>query len=155
MKTDDVMISSQLGGDFTLPKNKKQKLVFIAGGIGITPFRSMIKYLLDTDNSRSIIMFYSNRKISEIVYKDIFDAASKKFGMKTVYTLTDSASCPADWDGCKGYLNPEIILKEVPDFKERLFYISGPNAMVISYENILKKIGVKQENIKTDFFPGF
>ena len=54
-------MASQLAGDFILPEDKNKKLVFIAGGIGVTPFRSMIKYLIDKNEKRDIIIFYSNR----------------------------------------------------------------------------------------------
>jgi ferredoxin-NADP reductase/Na+-translocating ferredoxin:NAD+ oxidoreductase RnfD subunit len=155
MQSGDTMLISQLGGDFTLPKNKDQKLAFIAGGIGITPFRSMIKYLLDTEDARSVVLFYSNNKVSEIVYKDIFDQAEKQLGLKTVYILTDAKAALADWQGCIGYINAEMVAEEVPDYLERLFYISGPHAMVLNYENVLLQMGVKKQNIKTDFFPGF
>lgn len=155
MKTGDIMMNSQLAGDFTLSKNKEQKFAFIAGGIGITPFRSMIKYLLDTNDSRSVVLFYSNRTVPEIVYKDVFDQAERQLGMKTIYILTDVNSFPVDWKGRKGFINAEMIAAEVPDYLERLFYISGPHAMVVSYEDVLRKMGIRQENIKTDFFPGF
>jgi len=155
MKTGDKIITSQLAGDFTLPKDKTKKLVFLAGGIGITPFRSMIKCLVDTNDSRSVVLFYSNKVITEMVYKDVLNEAEKKFGLKTIYTLTDTNACPVDWKGCRGYFDAKLIEQEVPDFKERLFYISGPHTMVVSYENILINMGVKPGNIKTDFFPGF
>lgn len=155
MKPGDVMLNSQLAGDFLLPQDKEKKLVFIAGGIGITPFRSMIKYLIDTDDKRAVTLFYCNKTVPEIAYKDVFDEAEKKIGMKAVYTLTDMNSCPVGWKGCKGFITPEMIQKEVPDFAERLFYISGPHGMVVGYEEMLRKVGVKQQNIVTDFFPGF
>ncbi len=55
------MTALYIGGDFTLPKNKKKKFMFIAGGIGITPFRSMVKYLKDTNDTRDIALLYSVR----------------------------------------------------------------------------------------------
>lgn len=155
MKPGDVMISSQLAGDFMLPRDTSRKLVFIAGGIGITPFRSMVKYLMDVDDARSIVLFYANKTVSEIAYKEIFDEAEKKIGMKSIYSLTDMSSCPVGWKGCKGFLAPEMIASEIPDFAERLFYISGPHGMVVGYEDMLLKMGISQNNIITDFFPGF
>lgn len=137
--------ASQLAGEFVLPRDKKQKLIFIAGGIGITPFRSMIKYLLDNDEKRPIVLFYSNKTASDIVYKDVFDEAHKRFGIKTVYTLEDK----------EGFLTAQKIIKEAPDYKEGIFYISGPHSMVSAFEKTLKNIGIPGRHIKTDFFPGF
>lgn len=152
---DGQITASQLAGDFTLPKDQNKKLVFIAGGIGITPFRSMIKYLLDTKQNRQIVLFYSNKTFGDIVYADIFNQAQQTFGLKTVYSLTDTNIIPQNWSGKTGFIDEKMIQEEVPDFSERLFYISGPHAMVTTFENILHSIGVNKSNIKTDYFPGF
>jgi ferredoxin-NADP reductase len=73
LNVGDALVATQLSGDFTLPKDPQEKLVFIAGGIGITPFRSMVKYLKDINEMRDIILFYCNKTEDEIVYKEIFD----------------------------------------------------------------------------------
>lgn len=147
--------ASHLAGDFVLPKDKEQKLVFIAGGIGITPFRSMIQYLIDQNEKRPIVVFYSNLTVSDIVYGDILKKAEAQLGIKTVYTLTDSKMIPDSWRGQKGFINEQMVVNEVPDYRERLFYISGPPAMVTGLENVLRNIGVAKKRIKIDFFPGF
>jgi ferredoxin-NADP reductase len=54
-----------------------------------------------------------------------------------------------------GFVNEEMIKKEVPDYADRMFYISGPHVMITAFETTLSKMGVKSSNIKTDFFPGF
>jgi len=82
MNEADTIIASQLSGDFIMPSNKKKKLVFIAGGIGITPFRSMIKYLIDTKQKRDIVLIYSNRTKTDVIYKNIFDSAANIFQSK-------------------------------------------------------------------------
>ena len=154
LDTTTPLVAGQLSGEFTLPKDPKQKLAFFAGGIGITPFRSMIKYVSDTHESRDIVLCYSNKVAEEIAYKDIFDEAQKKFGLKVVYTLTDIHNIPHGWKGETGRIDEEMIKKEIPDFSERLFYLSGSQPMVNAYEKVLKKIGVSQKNVKKDFFPG-
>lgn len=152
---DDTIIASQIAGNFTLPQDKQKKLVFMAGGIGITPFRSMIKYLTDQNERRDIIIVYSNKYQSEIVYRQVFDEAQTKLNIKTVYTLTDSAQLPVGWTGQIGRVNSQMVQKEIPDFMERNFYLSGPHSMVKGFEIVLQQMGVNKENIKTDFFPGF
>ncbi len=146
---------ASLSGDFTLPKDTTKKLVFIAGGIGITPFRSMVKYLIDLKQPRPITLFYANKTADEIVYSDIFNLAGTAIGIKTVYTLTDTTQLPANWTGRVGRINADMISQEVPDFNERTFYLSGPHAMVTSYKETLKSMGIHERQIKTDFFPGF
>lgn len=149
------IVVSQLAGNFTLPKDCRQKLVFIAGGIGITPFRSMIKYLIDMNQHRDVILFYANKNAEEIVYTDILNQANKELDIKTVYTITDKDSIPANWHGRVGRIDAQTIREEVSDYKERLFYLSGPHSMVDGYQQVLRGIGIKKTQIKKDYFPGF
>ena len=153
MKEQDQISASHVAGDFTLPKDAKKKLAFIAGGIGVTPFRSMVQHLVDTKDPRSVVLLYSNKLASEIAYKDVFDKAAQAIGMKTVYTLTNE---PTPVPGTvSGMINAELIAKEIPDYKDRIFYISGPHGMVEAFTTALRDMGVSRLHIKTDYFPGF
>ena len=145
LNTSDLIVASQLSGEFILPKDPQEKLCFIAGGIGITPFRSIIKYLLDTNQKREITLFYSNKTAEDIVYKDIFDRAFQKLGIKTIYVNTDKM----------GYIDETMIRERVSDFKDRTFYLSGPHSMVDAFEKTLKNMGISSSQIKIDFFPGY
>jgi ferredoxin-NADP reductase/Na+-translocating ferredoxin:NAD+ oxidoreductase RnfD subunit len=147
-------VAAQIAGDFTLPTDPRQKLVFIAGGIGITPFRSMLKYLLDVQQRRDIVLFYINKTADEIVYADVLNAAQAKLGVKTCYTLTDTTAVPRNWPGFVGRLNEQIIQSVVPDYRARTYYLSGPPEMVRACEHVLKSMHVKNDQIKKDFFPG-
>jgi ferredoxin-NADP reductase len=148
------IVGAQVAGDFTLPANSEQKLVFLAGGIGITPFRSMLKYLLDTQQRRDIVLFYANKTAKEIVYQDVLSAASKQLGMRLFYTLTDSTAVPRNWTGLVGRINEQMIMQAIPDYAERTYYLSGPPEMVRAYEDALKTLKIKSSQIKKDFFPG-
>lgn len=154
LRPGDTVIASQLAGDFTLPKDAKEKLVFIAGGIGITPFRSMIKYVLDQNQERDIVLLYSAKTAGEIVYKNIFDAAEKYSGLRAAYILTGEADRVPTW-GWQGRLDGDIIAANLPDWDERTYFISGPQAMVTTYKKMLRELGVEAGKIKTDYFPGF
>ncbi len=154
MKKGDTISASHLAGDFVLPKNKKQKMVFIAGGIGVTPFRSMIQYLVDNRERRSAILLYSNKSVDDIAYKDIFDQAEKAVGLKTKYFITDE-DAPVPAFAHAGKIDLESIASDVPDYQRRTFYISGPPSMVNDFKQTLRDMGVPRRKIKTDFFPGF
>lgn len=145
--------AGSLAGDFILPKDKNKKIVFIAGGIGVTPFRSMIKYLMDKNEKRDVVLFYSNTYENEIAYREIFDQA-KAFGIKIVYFLTGD-SIPDSWSGRTGRANKDAIISEVPDYKERIFYISGSLPFINGIKKTLGEVGIGRNNIKTDFFPGY
>ncbi len=147
------IIAGQLAGDFTLPLEKDRKFVFIAGGIGITPFRSILKYMLDKNESRPVTMFYSNKSYQEAVYTELFEEAGRKLGIKLIYTFTEKQ--PPGWQGYACMLDTEMIKKEVPDYKDRVFYISGPRSMVVHFKNELSELGIPLNRIKVDFFPGF
>lgn len=154
MNAGTPIAAGQLGGDFTLPKDPSQKLALIAGGIGITPYRSMIKYLLDKNQPRTITLLYSEKTSSQLAYTDIFQTASQKLGVKVVYVLTNQKPSLPNW-AKTGPITAQMIKAEVPDYPERLFYISGPSGMVNDMKKILKSMGVKSGQIKTDFFPGY
>lgn len=147
--------ASNLDGDFVLPRDEQQPLVFIAGGVGVVPFRSMIKYLVDKEMKRPITLFYSNNREEEIAFKDLLTQAEQAFGLKTIYTLTDKEHLPAQWAGKTGYVDAEMITSETPDYKSALYYISGPDPMVRAMEKTLHSIGIARRQIKTDYFPGY
>lgn len=149
------IIAAQKSGDFVLPRSGDTGLVFIAGGIGITPFRSMIQYLLDTKDKRNITLLYSNKKVSDISYKEVFDRAGTELGIKTIYAVTDPNQNITGSNMYNGSIDVNTIQKEVPDYANKIFYISGPHGMVNAFEKTLKSMGVPNRHIKIDFFPGF
>ncbi|MCX7928765.1 MAG: RnfABCDGE type electron transport complex subunit D [Patescibacteria group bacterium] len=155
LRANDKVLAGNLGGDFVMPKDINKPLVFIAGGIGITPFISMIRYLTNVKEKRPITLFYANNTINDIAYKNVLDQANKKLGLKTIYLLTNKDLVSPNWKGEVGYLNEEIIKKYLKNHKEQTYYLSGPSAMVDSYKNLLAKIGIPNKQIKTDYFPGF
>ena len=148
------IVAGQLGGDFVLPKDKTQKLVFMAGGIGITPFRSMVKYLIDTNEARSITVLYSAKSEADIAYRPVFEAA-RALGIKTIYTLTDNKAPVTTANSYSGPITADLIKKEIADYGDRTYYISGTPGMVAAMQTILAELGVHHRQIKVDFFPGY
>jgi ferredoxin-NADP reductase len=149
------IVASQISGNFIMPKDKSKKLVFIAGGIGITPYRSMIKYLIDKNQKRDVILLYSVTNDKEISYKKIFEQARESLGIKTIYTVTDDDAVASESNTRKGFINAEFIKREVPDYQDRIFYISGTQGMVSALYKALISLGVSRKQIKTDYFPGY
>lgn len=142
MKEGNEIVASKVAGDFVLPSDAQKKLAFIAGGIGITPFRSIVKYLLDTNQRRDIVLLYGARGEDDLVFRNIFEEVQQKFGMRTVYVLERP-------------IDEATIRREIPDFQERLFYISGPEAMVQAMTKLLASMGIPRRQIKRDYFPGY
>ena len=152
MKPGDKLSASHLSGGFVMPKDPKKKLAFIAGGIGITPFRSMLQYLLDTKQKRNVVLLYSNKTAADVAYKPVMDRAQAELGIKTLYALSnEKAQVPGMFNGS---IDAKLIAQEIPDFKERTFYLSGPHGMVDAFKHTLVGMGVSRFKIKSDFFPG-
>lgn len=130
-----------VAGDFVLPNDDSQKLLWIAGGIGITPFRSMAKHIIDTEQHRDITLVYFAHS-EEVVYREIFEEASA-YGLTTIY-MTDRS------------VDIQAVLKEcAPDYQERICYIAGSDRMVRVHKNELRKQKVPAKNIKVDHFTGY
>ncbi|HZP20752.1 MAG TPA: RnfABCDGE type electron transport complex subunit D [Bauldia sp.] len=151
MTPGDTIHAAQVAGDFTLPRDRGRKIAFIAGGIGITPFRSMIRHMLDNREVRPVTILYAVERQRDIAYRDILDAAADELGIATYYAV---ARDPGP-DQYPGYVDARLLQAALPDYRERLFYVSGPQPMVQAMRRLLHQLGVHRSQIKVDFFPGF
>jgi ferredoxin-NADP reductase/Na+-translocating ferredoxin:NAD+ oxidoreductase RnfD subunit len=151
MEPGDRIYASQLSGNFTLPGNPDAKLAFLAGGIGITPFRSMLQHLLDRKEKRPIVVLYATETAEDVAYRDVLDSARRELGVRTFHAVARGARRGE----YPGLIDAKLVRAAIPDFRERTFYISGPQAMVKSLRQMLLGLGVRRSRIKVDFFPGF
>jgi ferredoxin-NADP reductase/Na+-transporting NADH:ubiquinone oxidoreductase subunit NqrB len=151
LKPDAVLYAGQIAGDFTMPIDKHQKLAFIAGGIGITPFRSMLKYVVDMHETRDIVLIYAVSDPSELAFGDVLGEA-EAHGIRVIKLLTKD-KVPATWKGTTGQLTEAFITQQISDHKDRIFYLSGPQPMVAGLRKTIQKVGAKK--IKTDYFTGY
>jgi ferredoxin-NADP reductase len=147
----DQIYASAAAGSFTLPSDRRTKLAFLAGGIGITPFRSMLQDLLDRDERRPIVVLYGNERHTDVAYRGVLDAAEQRLGVLTVYAVESGATD----NEYPGVIDAHLVRQAIPDFEERVFYVSGPQAMVEAVRDTLRAMGVPRSRIKLDFFPGF
>ena len=150
MAPGDTIHAGEVAGSFVLPRDSKAKLAFIAGGIGITPFRSMLCDLLDRDEARPITLLYAVSKPADVAYRDVLDAAEARLGIRTVYAVSHGA----EGGQHRGGIDPKLVSEAIPDFRERVFFISGPRGMVEAQRRMLLGMGVPRMRIRTDFFPG-
>jgi glycine betaine catabolism B len=150
-----VITAGELGGDFVLPRDPRVPLAFIAGVIGITPFRSMIKQIVDKGERRDVVLLYSNYREEEIVFRDVLEAAEKSVGMKVVHTLTEADAVPPGWKGRTGFVDGEMLEQEVPALRERHVFVSGSPGMVNTMKKVLRQAGVPRGHIRSDYFPGY
>ena len=135
-------------GDFVLPKLIQTPLIFVAGGIGVTPFHSMLAWLAATRETRPIKLLYAVRSEDEIIFQETFDKAGQH---ATIIVSQPSAA----WGGERGQLTAELILGLEKPSDDTLIYVSGPEPMVESLEKDLKKAGIQKHQLVLDFFPGY
>lgn len=149
-------------GKFVLHEDYSKPAIFLSGGIGVTPFRSMIKYATDKQLPIKIIMFDSNRNEQNILFKDEFDEwAGKNKNLKIVYTVSDedgrnSSSSP--WTGEHGRINKEMLNKYLnnDELQHSIFYVCGPAAMLNAMKNLLEgELNITKERIKIEEFTGY
>ena len=143
-------------GSFTFTA-EFEKIAFLSGGIGITPIRSICKYVADKGLSTDIVLLYGNNKEEDIIFREDLDRiASTNKNICIVYTLTSSDVNKEKWSGRSGYINEKMIKEEIADYKERVFYICGPPKMVEALIDILKnRLGVGEDRIKIENFTGY
>lgn len=141
LQPDDVVGVQGPFGVFTLPESG-EPLVFFAGGIGITPFRSMIRELYLRKDPRKVILFYSNRDHEETAFYEDFDEMNADWpSFKPIFTLTGQF-IPAKWLHLRGRFTAEIIKAGVPQAPEGSYFICGPVTFMDSIKEQLASLGV-------------
>lgn len=129
----------------------ERKLVFIAGGIGITPLMSMLRHMHNADAECAVTLLYANRSMLDIVFREEIDtiAASGKPGLKVVHFLQNP---PKEWDGETGYITREAVKKHCPEPGSKVFYLCGPPVMMKKITGYLRDLGVKGGAIRMERF---
>jgi ferredoxin-NADP reductase len=134
-----------------------KKIAFLCGGIGITPIRSICKFIFDKGLPTNTILLYGNDKEEDIIFRQDLDEMQKASkNIRIVYTLTSPEIDKKTWPGRAGYIDEKMIEEEISDYKQRVFYICGPPRMVANLVNILKdKLKISEQIIKTENFTGY
>jgi ferredoxin-NADP reductase len=141
-------------GDFILPA-QGNKITFLAGGIGITPVRSMLRYIIHNKLNYDVVLLYGNRGVEDIVfYEEIGELADSHPAVRVEHVLS-IPSVPPSWKGKTGFINKDLVTELVPDYKRRLFYVSGPPKMVTTLVEQLSTLEIPQEHILRDSFLGY
>ena len=137
-------------GHFTF-EGEYDKIALLTGGIGITPFRSICKYVIDEKLETDIVLIYGNRTEQDIVFKDELEKMQNE-----KFTITHTLEKPSkQWRGLHGFINEDMIKREIPDYSERIFYICGPPVMINAIKKILDNIGISADNTKIENFTGY
>ncbi len=141
-------------GDYKLHKQEATPAVFLIGGIGITPVRSIIAEATHNKLPHQITLLYSNKTPADAAFTDDlqkFAAENQNFKFVPVYTDVSET----EWTGERGYINAEMLKKYVPDLAKPIFYLSGPAAMVKAMRQLLIESHANEDNIRTEEFSGY
>lgn len=143
-------------GDLALHDDAARPAVFLAGGIGVTPFRSIVLDATRRGLPHRLFLFYSNRKPDDAAYLAEFrelERSNPRF--KLIVTFTEGAATPQDAAVEDGYITAEMIARHVGDLSSPIFYVAGPPAMVSAMETVLREAGIGQENVHAEKFAGY
>lgn len=142
-------------GSFVLPQDATRPLALVAGGIGITPFRSMIKTITERALPHRVTLFYSNRTPRDAPFlEELGTWETENPNYRLVATMTAEIVTPR-WQGRRGYVDGRMIRGVLGNLEGFLFYVAGPERMVAGVTQVLRDAGVGQDMVRTEEFPGY
>lgn len=143
-------------GSLTLHDNDARPAVFLAGGIGITPFRSIILDALDRRLSHRILLFHANRRPEDAAFLEEFRRLeSLNSNLTFVPTMSRPELGQRAWKGATGHIRKETLESHLRGLTAPLYYVVGPPGMVAAMQTLLREMGVKSEDIRTEEFSGY
>ena len=140
-------------GDFVLPEETSRPLVFVAGGIGITVFRSMLRYIREEGLPHRVTLIYSNRDQESTAFLDeLRELEQENPNFRLVLTMTQDPS----WDGESRKIDTQFFRDYLEDdLNEYTFLVAGPPGMVEAMQEALAETGVKEENVVAQRYSGY
>jgi ferredoxin-NADP reductase len=163
-KLDSLSVGAQITawgpqGEFVLHDDHSKPAVLLSGGIGVTPFRSMIKYATDKQLPIKIVLFDSNKNKQNILYKDEFDKwAGLNRNVKIVYTVTEENAADPSWKGERSRIDRSMMQRHLSkdEIDAGIFYICGPPGMLKAMKKLLQEdMKIPKERLKIEAFTGY
>lgn len=156
MNTGDTIQLANPHGSFTLHGDTTKPVVFLIGGIGITPVLSIIKDATERHLPHQLFLFYSNRRPEDAAFlQELTELTNQNHNFKFVPTMTAPEKSGKTWNGETGYIDRAMIEKYVTDIRAAIYYLSGPEAMVAAMQKVLAEAGINDDYIKTEEFSGY
>jgi len=143
-------------GLLSLPGSTVLPDIFLAGGIGITPFRSMIRYASGAGTGHTITLFYSNRTPNEAAFLGELEGIAEVHGnIRIIPTMTRGKEPSVKWSGLTGRIDASMIEEHCRDWRDAVFYSAGPPAMVDSMKEILREMHISNDRMHIEKFSGY
>jgi ferredoxin-NADP reductase len=143
-------------GELVLHDDAAIPAVFLTGGIGITPVRSIVLQATHDKASRKLVLFYSNHRPEDAAFLDeLTQAQNENANFTLIATMTDMGKSAHPWQGETSTIDKAMLLKYLGDLATPIYYISGPPDMVNAMQKMLGEAGVKSNNIRAEEFSGY
>jgi len=140
-------------GLFVLPAEEARRHIFIAGGIGVTPYRSILRQAADSNTPVRALMLYLHRSTEEIIFGRELKEIAEEMATFSFKDITDDPypGWEREWRDRKS----RLVLDYVPERERSIFWISGPPPMVDAFKDVILNIGLSEDSIRTDSFSGY
>lgn len=138
-------------GSFTLHKDFARPAIFLAGGIGVTPVRSILDWATQERMPHKLYLFYSNREAVDAAFLEELEALAAQNPHFTLIPTVTQISGP-DWRYETGHINCEMLSRNLTGLETPVFYIAGPSGMVRAMTDLLRSLGVSDDDMRTEEF---
>lgn len=143
-------------GSFTLHKNTAKTAVFLAGGIGITPFLSILRHAAHEKLPHKLFLFYSNRRPEDAAFlSDLQKLEKSNPNFQFIPSMSEMAKSQQPWNGKTGFIDQKMVREFLPDLHGPIYYIAGPPEMVAAMRQMLIAAGVDEDDLRTEEFAGY
>lgn len=146
-------------GNFTLHARESRPAVLLAGGIGITPFRSIVRHATHAKLGHEILLLYANRRPEDAPFLDeLYGLERENARFKFVPTMTQMHESNASWTGETGRIDAGMILRHTKRWSAQanpIYYIAGPPQMVAGLQTIVSSLGIDDDDIRLEDFAGY
>jgi len=143
-------------GSFTLHKNSAKPAVFLAGGIGVTPFSSIVRQADHDRAPHKLYLFYSNRRPEDAPFVEVLQNLEKTNPQfRFIATMTEMRRSKKTWNGETARIDQEMLSKYLNELRGPIYYVAGPPALVSGMRKMLVASGVDEDDIRSDEFSGY
>ncbi len=143
-------------GSFTLHKNASRPAVFLAGGIGITPFLSIARQAAQDRLAHQLYLFYSNRRPEDAAFLEELSELAKTYSnLHFIPSMSDADKSQRPWKGETGFINREMLTRYLTQLRGPIYYLAGPPAMVAAMRQMLAAASVDEDDVRREEFGGY
>lgn len=143
-------------GSLTLHKNAARAAVLVAGGIGITPFMSVLRNAASQPGTRALVLIYSNRRPEDTAFlAELEDLQKRMPHFRMLATMTDMAHSSQDWKGPTGKVDSDFVRNAIAGLESPMAYVSGPPGLVQAMRSVLADAGIDDDDIRSEEFFGY